>query len=181
MKLENLYKPNTIIEIAIDINEKKVYAVDTTTRKFYVHPHDFGISVNTGVMTGLVLSIILSRIAEQFRPQFYISGISHSFKMLLIGIGILIGFSIFCLRLALEKKHTLHLGEYLKKHPLAEEVSDINRVIEKAAFITISSLVFIIGGAVGSVLSFNRFLDDSNLLTYFWAVLWLVFFHFQLQ
>jgi len=181
MKLKSkLFKPNMIVVIATDANEKKVYTVDTTTRKFYVHSQNFMISENLGIMIALVLSIIIPRTASQFRSQLYIGEVSQGFKILLIVIGILIGISMFWLKMMLNKKNILHLDDYFKKRPQSVDVSDINRVIGKAVIAAIGILAFIFGGAIGSIINFNQFLNSSNLSTYFWAVLLFAIFSFSI-
>jgi len=177
MKLKTkLFKPNTVICIAMDFKKNRVYAVNVTTRKFYSHPQNVKVNTDLYVVIGIVFTIIIRRFSDQLRAQLYLSTASQNFKILLIGIGILIGFPAFYLGLSRKKRYIFHLDEYLEQHPQSEEVTDVNKAIEKALFTAGSTLAFILGGGIGSAIMFNRFLNDSNLSTYFWAVVLFVIF-----
>ena len=50
-------------------------------------------------------------------------------------------------------------------------VNNINEIIEKGRNIAGLNLILIVGGGAGSMVMFNRFLNNYNLGTYFLAVL----------
>jgi len=175
--MKTKFKPNTILTIAADVNDKKVYTIDITTRKIYVHSQNFVMSEEKGILIALVLSIL---IIPAIPNQLIINEASQGFKNLLIWIGILIGLFMFWLRVILEKKHVLYLDDYLNKHPESEEVDDINKVIGKASVGGIGDLVIILGTAVYSVTNFSRFLENSSLGAYLLAVVSLAVFSFSI-
>jgi len=177
MKIEKFFKPNMVIFIGMDFKRNKPYMVDVTSRKFYSHPHKVD-ETNTVAIGFILGGVIIPVIAGQLRDQLYINDASQGFKILLIGIGVLIGFIMFYVRLSLEKKHSLPLNEYLKKHPQSEEITNRRQVIGKAVVLAFGAFGFILIGAVGSVITFTQFLNNSNLGTYLSAVGYLVFFSF---
>ena len=162
-----LFKPNTVICISSDSKNKKVYAVDVTTQKFYSHPQSTLVSSNITFIISFGLATIISILGEQNREQLYLSGATQSLEIVLIGISVLMGVAVFFL--VFKKNHAFHLNEYLKKYPQSEEVTNRNEIIDKAHFIATVNFFLIIGGAIGSALMFEQFLRNSNLSTYFWA------------
>jgi len=164
------FKPNTIIYIATDFKKNKVYTINVTTRKIYSHPQN-EINMNIYIAMSVAFAMFLRRFSDQIRARLYLNYSFQNFNILFIGIGILIGLSAFYLGLILKKRQIFHLDEYLDKHPQTEEVNDSNKVIEKALFEVSLTLAIMLGAGLGSVVLFGQFLIDSNLSTYFWAVL----------
>ena len=154
--------------------------VDTITLKFYSHPFRSKLD-NAGVTTMITIVVggAIQRFISQYRAQLYLSEASQGFKILLISIGILTSIPMFRLGLWAKKKATFHLSEYLKQHPVPEEVKDvnvINKVIDKASSSSVLILVSILGGGAFTIIMFNRFLSYSNLITYSWGVLSIMMF-----
>jgi len=164
-----MFKLNTVICISTDLKKNKVYMIDVTTQKIYSHPQSVKVNTNLYAMIGIILASIISGFANQFREYLYLNEVFQNFKFLFIGFGILMGFSISWL--ASKKRYIFHLDEYLMHYPQSEEVNNRREIIEKANFMAVVSLVFILGGIIGSVMIFAQFLNKSNLSTYIWAVL----------
>jgi len=165
------FKPNTVICIFTDLKKSKDYMVDITTRKFYSNPQRVKDNTKLYAPIGVAFVLIIRRFSDQLRAQLYLSEASQSFKILLIVVGILVGFLVFCLGSKIKNKHIFHLDEYLKQYPQSEMTNSINEIIEKGSNVAVVNLVLILGGGIGSVMMFDRFLSNSNLSTYFFAIL----------
>jgi len=97
--------------------------------------------------------------------------LSETFQYLLIVVGILVGFLAFWLGRKLTNKHIFHLDEYLIQYPQSKAVTNINEIIEKGSNVAALNIFLIVSGGIGSLIMFDRFLNNSNLGTYFLAVI----------
>lgn len=164
-------KPNAMIPI-YDEKQSKVYMINVTTKKFYFHCENFN---STNIIILALIGGGFSRLAQTWRSQLYLYSPTQNFKVLIIILVLLIG--ALLLWLLIKKRYQPQLKEYLKEYP--EEIickSDRDKVLNKALGQVIMIMLASVFSLVFSSLLFYRFLNDSNLVTFFTAaLLFLVF------
>jgi len=171
MKLmEKLFKPHTVISIGSDLKKNRVYTVDVTTQKFYAHSYRFKASAYVYPLIGFVLFSVISIFVQQFNEQLASNDIFQSIRILLIALGIVVGLLVFFIMWKM--RYIFHFDEYLSRHPEVKKVRNINEVIESARLMVTLNILIIIGSYVASINMFKQFLNNSNLVTYFWALFW---------
>jgi len=171
-----MYEPNTMIQLVQGLRKNRLYVIDVTSKEIYSHYKDFSYVNAIGAVcasSGMLIGWNLDRIPSAL----YLNNASFTFKLSLGIMGILLGFLGFWF---LQKKqwfpYTRQREEYFKRHPRAEKISDsdvhvnVTVVAGKAFRRVVASSVFLIALLGVSVFFFIRFLDDSNLITYFWSL-----------
>jgi len=170
-----MFKPNTVIVLAYNQKENKVYMIDVTSKKIYSSFCDFRIvNSNEYYGIGVVLIGAFSRFIADISPGLYLDTSSQHLKVPLMLVVILIGFIIF--GLASWKSYGLQLEEYLQQLPQPKEVNNIEEVLDKGHSRALLGVFLILGFLFASIYMFNQFFNDRNLISYLWAFVWSLLF-----
>lgn len=157
-------KANTMIPVFYDRKQSKVCMMNVETRQFYFHYQRFE-QISTVVLAAIGLG--LSRLARSLRPELYLYNPTLNFKILLILVSVFAG--ILLLWLSIKKRDQPQFEEYMSRDPTPEEVkstADIPKILTTAQLVMLLIIFLSIGLAIGSIILFSRFFDDSNLATY---------------
>ena len=170
-----MFKPNTIIALAYDSKKNKVYKIDVTSKKIYSSFSNFNV-VNSNMFAVIMVVFVgaFRRFLAEIRPDLYLNETSQHLKILLMLIGVLIGLIIFIL--VQKKRYGLRLDKYLQQFPPPEEMHDVEEVLDKAHSASMLMVVLSIGFLIGSIYMCIQFFSDGNLTSYFWTLIWLMYF-----
>lgn len=170
-----MFKPNAVITLVYDSKNNTVYKIDVTTRKIYSNFSDLRIAKsNTLAAIIVILATTITRMIANIRPDLYLNVTLQYLKFPFMLVGILIGFLMFSLIQRI--RYGLQLDKYLKQIPPPKEIHNIDAVLDKAHSTAKLTVVIALGFLLASIYMWNQFFNDGNLISYFWALIWFIYF-----
>jgi hypothetical protein len=157
-----------------DNKKKRIYVIDSTTKKVYSHPmKPFPIKTFS---LFFILSLSLSNYLRRSTAldSLGLNNLSLDVKILLGITGIIVGG--LCFFLVMNTRDVPSLKKYLRKYPQNEEIKDRKRVLRRGVLQTKHLIHLIMGFLVTSLVLYTIFISTSSFYVFLWAFIFFMMF-----